>query len=56
MGRLLGRVAREARGQDLIEYGMLLLLIAVATVAAINALAPVISQLYQGVQTTISGS
>ena len=56
MRRLFGRIVKDEKGQDLIEYGLLLTLIAVATVAAINAIGPRITQLFTNAQTAISGS
>ena len=35
--RLLSRLARREEGQDLLEYGLLMVLIAVAALAALNS-------------------
>jgi len=52
--RLLNRVQRE-EGQDLIEYGLILFLIAIAAVASIELAGDSIATFWQEIATTISG-
>ena len=41
--RLLSRLARREAGQDLLEYGLLMVLIAVAALAGLNSVGTVIN-------------
>lgn len=41
--RLVSRLARREEGQDLLEYGLLMVLIAVAALAGINSVGTVIN-------------
>jgi Flp pilus assembly pilin Flp len=41
--RLVSRLARREEGQDLLEYGLLITLIAVASLAALNTVGNVIN-------------
>ena len=41
--RLLSRLARREEGQDLLEYGLLMVLIAVAALAGLNSVGTVIN-------------
>ena len=51
---LLARVRREDEdGQTLVEYGLLLALIAIIVIVALIFLGPIISQLFQNVGTTL---
>jgi pilus assembly protein Flp/PilA len=52
MSRLLRRFVREDEGQDLVEYAMLITLIALVAVVGVGALGTAISAYY----TTISTS
>jgi pilus assembly protein Flp/PilA len=44
----------DEEGQTLIEYGLLLALIAIIVIVALNFLGPIISQLFQNVGTTLN--
>ena len=52
MKNLIKRFIRNEEGQDLIEYALLIFLIAVVCVGAISALGPIVA----GVYTNITGS
>ncbi len=41
--RVAGRLVREDRGQDLLEYGLLVMLIAIAAMVAVGTLGNVVS-------------
>lgn len=49
MKSLLKRLWREQSGQDLTEYALLLVLIALVAVAALSGLATAINTVYNGV-------
>jgi pilus assembly protein Flp/PilA len=51
MKNLLGRLVREDEGQDLIEYGLLVGIITVASIAAIKLIGPKVSAYF----TTLNG-
>ncbi len=54
ISNLLARVRREDEdGQTLVEYGLLLALIAIIVIVALIFLGPIISQLFQNVGTTL---
>ena len=46
--RLAGRLVRNDRGQDLIEYGLLTALIAIAAIAGITTVSGVITNVLWG--------
>jgi Flp pilus assembly pilin Flp len=46
MKNLIKRFVREEEGQDLAEYALLLLFIAIACIAAVTALGPIIAGVY----------
>jgi Flp pilus assembly pilin Flp len=48
-----GRLRRREDGQDLVEYGMLAALIAIAALTAVNALASVIKLKFWDVVTNV---
>ncbi len=54
MRGLLGTLWKEEEGQDLTEYGLLLVLIALAVVAAMGKLASAISHVFTNASTTLS--
>jgi pilus assembly protein Flp/PilA len=54
MKNLFARLWKEEEGQDLTEYGLLLVLIALAAVAAMGKLASAISQVFVNASTTLS--
>ena len=45
----------DEEGQTLVEYGLLLALIAIIVIVALFFLGPIISQLFQNVGTTLNG-
>jgi len=47
--RLAERLIRNGEGQDLIEYGLLTALIAIAAIAGINAVSGVVNNVMWGV-------
>ena len=55
MKHLLKRLWQEESGQDLTEYALLLVLIALVSIAAITNLATAISALYGRAVTSITG-
>ena len=52
MSNLLRRFVREDDGQDLVEYAMLIALIALAVVGGVGALATAINGQYQNISTS----
>jgi Flp pilus assembly pilin Flp len=54
MRALLSRLWREEAGQDLTEYALLMVLIALASIAAMNSLAQAISNVYSNAATNLS--
>lgn len=56
MRGILQRLWREEEGQDLIEYGMLLALLATAGIAAINSLAADVSTVFSNVGTNLTNA
>ena len=52
MSSLLRRFVREDDGQDLVEYAMLIALIALAVVAGFGALATAINTQYNNISTS----
>ena len=54
---LLARFQRDdEEGQTLVEYGLLLALIAIIVIVALLFLGPIISQLFQNVGTSLEGT
>ena len=54
---LLNRFRREDEdGQTLVEYGLLLALIAIIVIVALLFLGPIVSQIFQNVGSNLSGS
>jgi Flp pilus assembly pilin Flp len=53
MRRLVARVLREDRGQDLIEYALLAGFISLVAITAITDIGSVVNSWYQGYGTTI---
>ena len=53
MSGLLRRFMREDDGQDLVEYAMLVALIAIVCVGGVTALGSVLNSWYENVSTTI---
>ncbi len=52
--RLLLRLWQDEAGQDLTEYGLLMVLIALASIAAMNSLAQAISNVYGNAASNLS--
>jgi pilus assembly protein Flp/PilA len=55
MKEILKRLWKEDEGQDLTEYALLVVLIALAAVAAMNTLATAISSMFTSIATNITG-
>ncbi len=56
MRQLLRRLWKEEDGQDLTEYGLLLVLIALASIASMNSLASAINGVFSTAATNLSTS
>ncbi|MBI2815365.1 MAG: Flp family type IVb pilin [Acidobacteria bacterium] len=56
MKQLLKRLWREQDGQDLTEYGLLLVLVSLAAVAGMNTLATAINTAFQNAATNLSST
>jgi len=56
MKNLVTRFVREEEGQDLIEYSLLAALIAVACIAAMQALALDINEIFQAIGAALDGA
>jgi pilus assembly protein Flp/PilA len=56
MKNLVTRFVREEEGQDLIEYSLLAALIAVACIAAMNALAVDINEIFTRIGVALDGA
>ena len=56
MINLINRFVREEEGQDLIEYSLLAALIAVACIAAMNALAVDINEIFSKIGASLDGA
>ncbi len=54
MRAFLSRLWREEAGQDLTEYALLMVLIALASIAAMNSLATAISNVYGNAASNLS--
>ncbi len=53
----LARFRREdEEGQTLVEYGLLLALIAIIVIVALIFLGPIVSQIFQNVGTSLNGT
>jgi len=56
MMNLLKRLRQEEKGQDLVEYGLLLVLVSLGAVAAMGSLASAISGAFGSASTNLSSS
>jgi len=57
IGTLLNRFRREDEdGQTLVEYGLLLALIAIIVIVALLFLGPIVSQIFQNVGDNLQGT
>ena len=54
--KLVKRLWREEQGQDLVEYGLLLVLVSLGTVAAMGTLASAISNAFGNASANLSSS
>ena len=53
----IARIRREdEEGQTLVEYGLLLALIAIIVIVALIFLGPIVSQIFQNVGTNLQGT
>lgn len=52
--RLLTRVVKDEKGQDLVEYGMLVVLIALVAIVAIKLLGPTINTVFSNANAQLS--
>jgi len=48
--------AREEKGQGLIEYALIILLVSIVVIVALTALGPQISAVYDQITTTLGGT
>ena len=53
---LINRLWREEEGQDLVEYGLLIFLIALAAIASMKGLASSISTVFQSAATSLTST
>ncbi len=57
ISNLLAHISSEdEEGQTLVEYGLLLALIAIVVIAALIFLGPIVSQIFTNVGTNLQGS
>jgi len=56
MNNMLRRLWREEQGQDLVEYGLLLVLVSLGAVAAMGTLASAISNAFGNAKANLSSS
>jgi len=56
MKTLLGRLWKEEDGQDLVEYGLLVVLVSLAAIAGMNSLASAINATFSSAAANLSGS
>lgn len=56
MKNLLKRLWQEEEGQDLVEYGLLVVLVALAAMAGMNTLANDINNAFSGAGSTLSSA
>jgi pilus assembly protein Flp/PilA len=54
MKKQLSRLWREEEGQDLVEYGLLLLFIAMFSIAVVQGLGSVIENIFSNASTSLS--
>ncbi len=54
MRKQLLRLWREEEGQDLVEYGLLLLFIAMTSIAVVQGLGSIIENVFSNASTTLS--
>ena len=56
MKNLIKRFIRNEEGQDLIEYALLIVFIAIVVIAALDLLGPIIATVYNNIGTELSGA
>ena len=56
MRQVMSRLWREESGQDLTEYGLLLVLIALGAITAMNGLATAIAKAYNNATTNLNNA
>jgi pilus assembly protein Flp/PilA len=56
VNRVLKRLWREEEGQDLVEYGLLIALVALGTVTAMKGLASAIASVFNSASTSLTTS
>ena len=56
MKKLLMRLWREEEGQDLVEYGLLIVLVGLAAVASMKGLASSVSTLFSSAATSLTST
>ena len=54
MKNLIARLSKEEEGQDLTEYGLLLVMVALAAIATMNTLASAISNVFSNAASSLS--
>ena len=54
MKNLIARLSKEEEGQDLTEYGLLLVLVALTAIATMNTLASAISNVFSSAANSLS--
>ena len=56
MANLVRRLRQDESGQDLVEYGLLLALVAVGTIASMQSIASAVSSAFAGAATNMTVS
>jgi pilus assembly protein Flp/PilA len=56
MANLFRRLRQDESGQDLVEYGLLLALVAVGTIASMQSIASAVSSAFAGAATNMTVS
>jgi pilus assembly protein Flp/PilA len=56
LDQLRARFGRDEEGQTLVEYGLLLALIAIIVIVALIFLGPIVSQIFSNVATNLQGA
>jgi pilus assembly protein Flp/PilA len=56
MKNLLKRLWQEEEGQDLVEYGLLLFLVALAAIASMKSLASAVSGVFNSAATSLTSA
>ncbi len=56
MQNLLNRLWRDEEGQDLVEYALLVTLIALAAIVSMKTVASAISAIFQSASTSLTGT